>query len=139
MVQHPIRPRWPAWLAQRYRYGTSAAPLARRHGPAVAPAVVSPWTAAAWTLAAAGQPALGAAAAAYSVAALAVRLSHGGAGLRVAETGVSRHLRSERRSTDPGLLSGGRRGRPGVLDQPGSIPRYPGDARGPESVGQVKT
>ncbi len=73
-VRHPIRPRWSAWLAQRYRYGTSAAPLARRHGPAVAPAVVSPWTAAAWTLVAAGQPALGTAAAGYSVATLARRL-----------------------------------------------------------------
>ncbi|HYT40321.1 MAG TPA: mycofactocin biosynthesis glycosyltransferase MftF [Acidimicrobiia bacterium] len=75
-VRHPIRPRWKAWLAQRYRYGTSAAPLARRHGSAVAPVAVSPWTAAAWTLVAAGQPVLGAAAAGYSVAALTGRLSH---------------------------------------------------------------
>jgi mycofactocin glycosyltransferase len=71
VVRHPIRPSWRAWLEQRYRYGTSAAPLARRHGWAVAPAAVSPWTAAAWTLAAAGQPTLGAAAAGYSVARLA--------------------------------------------------------------------
>jgi mycofactocin glycosyltransferase len=69
-VRHPTRPNWPAWLRQRYRYGTSAAPLARRHHGAVAPAVVSPWTAAAWVLFAAGQPLAGAAAAAYSTAAL---------------------------------------------------------------------
>ena len=73
-VRHPVRPRWSAWLAQRYRYGTSAAALARRHGTAVAPLVVSPWTAAAWGLVAAGQPVLGAAAAGYSVAALTDRL-----------------------------------------------------------------
>jgi len=71
VVRHPIRPSWRAWLQQRYRYGTSAAPLARRHGWAVAPAVVSPWTAAAWALVAGGQPFLGAAAAGYSVARLA--------------------------------------------------------------------
>ena len=70
IVRHPIRSSWTGWLAQRFRYGTSAAPLARRHGWSVAPAVMSPWTAGAWTLAAAGQPLLGAAAAAYSIAAL---------------------------------------------------------------------
>src|SRR5581483_10375539 len=30
-VRHPMRPTLRAWLAQRYRYGTSAAALARRH------------------------------------------------------------------------------------------------------------
>ena len=74
-VRHPIRPSWRACLAQRYRYGSSAAPLARRHGPAVAPAVVSPWTAAAWGLVAAGRPVLGAAVAGGSIATLARRLS----------------------------------------------------------------
>ena len=69
-VRHPIRPDWPGWLRQRFRYGTSAASLARRHGWAVAPAVVSPWTAAAWGLVAAGQPLAGAAAAGYSTLAL---------------------------------------------------------------------
>ena len=75
-VRHPVRPDWWAWLAQRYRYGTSAAALARRHGTAVAPLVVSPWTAAAWGLVAAGRPALGALAAGYSVAALAGLAPH---------------------------------------------------------------
>jgi mycofactocin system glycosyltransferase len=69
-VRHPVRPSWSAWLAQRFRYGTSAAPLARRHGAAVAPAVMSPWTAASWALTAAGHPVLGAATACYSAAAL---------------------------------------------------------------------
>jgi mycofactocin system glycosyltransferase len=74
VVRHPIRPSWQAWLQQRYRYGTSAAALARRHGWAVAPAVVSPWTAGAWTLAGAGHPLLGGAVAGYSVAKLAAVL-----------------------------------------------------------------
>jgi len=69
-VRHPMRPTVAAWLAQRYRYGTSAAALARRHGAAVAPAVVSPRTAAAWALVAAGHPLAGASAAASSVAVL---------------------------------------------------------------------
>ena len=72
-VRHPTRPHWPAWLRQRYRYGTSAAPLARRHGSAVAPAVVSPWTATAWALAAGGHPLVGVAAAAGSAALAAGR------------------------------------------------------------------
>ena len=89
VVRHPIRPGWSAWLKQRYRYGTSAAPLARRHGSAVAPAVMSPWTAGAWTLVAAGQPLLGAVAAGYSIAALNRQLPQGEA-LRLAGLG---HLR----------------------------------------------
>jgi mycofactocin glycosyltransferase len=71
VVRHPIRSSWPAWLQQRYRYGTSAAALARRHGWAVAPAVVSPWTAGTWAMVAAGRPILGAAAAGYSAIRLA--------------------------------------------------------------------
>ncbi len=86
VVHHPIRPSWPAWMTQRYRYGTSAAPLARRHGWAVAPAVMSPWTAGTWALAAAGQPLLGAAAAAYSLAALRRQVPQGEA-IRLAGMG----------------------------------------------------
>lgn len=70
VVRHPVRPSWRALLRQRYRYGTSAAALAERHGWAVAPAVVSPWTAGAWTMVALGQPLLGAAVAGSSTVAL---------------------------------------------------------------------
>ena len=77
-VRHPMRPTLRAWLAQRYRYGTSAAALARRHGEAVAPAVVSPWTAAAWALVVAGAPRAGAAAAVASVAVRARRAGRDG-------------------------------------------------------------
>ena len=79
VVRHPIRPSGEAWLRQRYRYGTSAAPLARRHGPAVAPAVMSAWTAGTWALIAGGQPLLAAGAAGASAAVLIRRLPHGGA------------------------------------------------------------
>jgi hypothetical protein len=89
IVHHPSRSSWSAWLQQRYRYGTSAAPLARHHAWAVAPAVMSPWTAGAWALMAAGQPLLGAATAGYSVAALSRQVPQGEA-LRLAGLG---HLR----------------------------------------------
>ncbi|KQY50087.1 MULTISPECIES: mycofactocin biosynthesis glycosyltransferase MftF [unclassified Nocardioides] len=40
--EHRVSPR--SWLVRKAVYGTSAAPLAERHGPAVAPAVFTPWT-----------------------------------------------------------------------------------------------
>ncbi|SDN80853.1 mycofactocin system glycosyltransferase [Klenkia soli] len=46
--EHPVRTT--DWLRRRAFYGTGAALLARRHGPAVAPVVMSPWSAAAWAL-----------------------------------------------------------------------------------------
>ena len=132
VVRHPIRSGWSAWLAQRYRYGTSAAPLARRHGWAVAPAVMSPWTAGAWALAAAGQPLLGAAAAAFSVAAVHRQVPQGEA-FRLAGTGHVRGglalTRALRRAWAPAAvvvgIAGGRRTRavlaaavagPGLVD-----------------------
>jgi hypothetical protein len=43
---HPATLR--AWLRRRRFYGTGAAPLAARHGAAVAPVVLQPWPALAW-------------------------------------------------------------------------------------------
>lgn len=137
IVRHPARPRWSAWLVQRYRYGTSAAALARRHGTAVAPLVVSPWTVAAWGLVAAGRPALGVAAAGYSVAALAGRAPHrspagdrpdrgavrlpGKEAVRLAGTGhlrgglaIARALRRAWPSAAVALALASRRSRPGL-------------------------
>ena len=74
-VAHPTRPTLRAWLAQRFRYGSSAAPLARRHGRAVAPLAVSEWSALAWTVTALGWPALGTGVAASTGAMLAPRLA----------------------------------------------------------------
>ncbi len=45
-VAHHEPATWPALLARRYRYGTSAAPLARRHPGAVTHLVLHPWSAA---------------------------------------------------------------------------------------------
>jgi len=42
------------WLRRRAFYGTGAAPLAARHGSAVAPVVLSRWSAAVWLLVLAG-------------------------------------------------------------------------------------
>lgn len=53
-VAHEHRTRPGEWLRRRAFYGTGAALLAQRHGPAVAPLVVSPWSAAVWGLALAG-------------------------------------------------------------------------------------
>lgn len=47
-VAHEHRTAAGAWARRRAFYGTGAAPLAARHGAAVAPVVLSPWSAAAW-------------------------------------------------------------------------------------------
>lgn len=44
-VPHQEPASWPALLSRRFRYGTSAAPLSKRHGAAVAPIVLHPWPA----------------------------------------------------------------------------------------------
>ncbi|HUO47975.1 MAG TPA: mycofactocin biosynthesis glycosyltransferase MftF [Acidimicrobiales bacterium] len=59
VVHHPIRPALGAWARQRFRYGTSAATLAARHGGMVAPLRISGWSALAWAAVLAGRPVLG--------------------------------------------------------------------------------
>jgi mycofactocin system glycosyltransferase len=49
-VTHAPRATWRAWLAQRAAYGSSAAPLARRHPGALAPLRASGWSLAVWAL-----------------------------------------------------------------------------------------
>lgn len=71
---HPARPDLGAWLRQRFAYGRSAAPLAARHGAAVAPLTVSGWSAAAWALVGAGAPVVGGALMAGTTAALVPKL-----------------------------------------------------------------
>jgi len=73
-VRHPTRSATTGWLCQRYQYGTSAAPLAARHGDAVTPLRVSVWSAAAWVLVGLGRPVAGTAVAAGTTALLAPRL-----------------------------------------------------------------
>ena len=60
------RTTWPGLLGRRFRYGTSAAPLARRHPGQLAPLVLHPWPAAVVAAALARRPVLTAAAAAGS-------------------------------------------------------------------------
>ncbi|MFF3920466.1 mycofactocin biosynthesis glycosyltransferase MftF [Streptomyces sp. NPDC001852] len=73
-VWHSPRSRWSAWARQRFDYGTSAAPLALRHGTAAAPVRVSPWTLACWGAVAAGRPAAASATALITASLLPRRL-----------------------------------------------------------------
>lgn len=78
-VVHAPRATWRAWARQRFDYGTSAAPLAKRHGhKTMAPVRVSGWTALAWGLAALGRPRLGLAVALGSAAVLPRKLEPAG-------------------------------------------------------------
>jgi mycofactocin system glycosyltransferase len=70
VVAHRARERWAGWWQQRVGYGSSAAPLARRHPGALAPVRTSGWSIAVWLLAAARRPWLALAVAAGTVAAL---------------------------------------------------------------------
>jgi len=67
-----------ALLARRFRYGTSAAPLTRRHPGAVAPLVLQPWPTVTMTALLARRPAVAAAAFGLSTALLARRLTASG-------------------------------------------------------------
>jgi mycofactocin glycosyltransferase len=67
-----------ALLRRRFRYGTSAAPLTRRHPGAVAPLILQPWPTATMTALLARQPLTAAALFGLSVAALDRRLQAAG-------------------------------------------------------------
>jgi mycofactocin glycosyltransferase len=56
-VPHESPTTWPGLLSRRFRYGTSAAPLARRHPANLAPLVLQPWPAATVCAALARRPA----------------------------------------------------------------------------------
>ncbi|TNC29243.1 mycofactocin system glycosyltransferase [Amycolatopsis alkalitolerans] len=86
-VLHAPRKTWRAWVKQRFDYGTSAAPLAKRHGhKAMAPLRVSGWTALAWGLVALRKPGLGAAVALGTAALLPRKLEPLGVPAREALT-----------------------------------------------------
>ena len=72
---HPSRAQFGSWLAQRFHYGTSAAPLAVRHPDELAPLTMSVWTASAWCLAALGYPKAGTAVALTAISQLPQRLT----------------------------------------------------------------
>jgi mycofactocin system glycosyltransferase len=74
VVVHEARPNWISWVRQRIDYGSSTAPLARRHPGALAPLRLSGWSLAAWLLGAVGRPVTGAVVALGSAAALVRKL-----------------------------------------------------------------
>lgn len=78
VVHHESRATVRALLKQRFGYGSSAAPLALRHGERLAPARMSRWSALAWLFAATGHPVLGAAIALGTAARLPGRLDAAG-------------------------------------------------------------
>ncbi len=73
-AHHPPRPTWGTWVRQRIGYGSSAAPLAKRHEGRLAPVEMSGWSAGAWGLAVAGHPLAGVVVGAGSAAALVPKL-----------------------------------------------------------------
>jgi len=76
------------FLGRRAFYGTTAAPLSRRHGVALAPVHVSAWSVAVWGLLLARRPALALAALSASIVLLARRLR----GLVRDPVGVAAHI-----------------------------------------------
>jgi hypothetical protein len=74
VARHRTRRTLRGWVVQRFRYGTSAAPLERRHPGALAPVRMSGWSGAAWAVAAVGAPAAGAGIAAATAVALVRKL-----------------------------------------------------------------
>ncbi len=77
-----------AFLARRAFYGTTAGPLARRHGGALTPAHLSGWSLAVWTLLLRRRPVLALVALSASIAILAYRLR----GLVRDPVGVAAHI-----------------------------------------------
>ena len=74
VVRHRPRADLRTWLRQRYEYGTSAAPLSRRHPGLLSCARMSAWSAATWALLAAGRPRLACALGVVSAALLPRKL-----------------------------------------------------------------
>ncbi len=74
-AHHPPRPTWRAWVRQRVDYGSSAAPLSKRHPGRLAPVRMSGWSAGSWALAAVGHPLAGVVLGAGSAAALVPKLA----------------------------------------------------------------
>ena len=74
VVHHRPRGSWRGLVAQRVSYGSSAAPLARRHRGALAPVRVSGWSGGVWALVATGHPVVALAVAGATAAALVRKL-----------------------------------------------------------------
>lgn len=75
VARHPPRPTLAAFARQRRGYGSSAGPLAQRHGDRVAPVRLSGWSLICWVLALAGRPVTAAAVAGGTAVALGRKLA----------------------------------------------------------------
>ena len=78
VVHHAEPETWPAFLGRRFRYGTSAGPLSRRHPTRLAPMVLSPWPSAVTGLLLARRPTIGGLVAVGATIHLARRLHDSG-------------------------------------------------------------
>lgn len=94
VVQHTTRSTWRDWAAQRFAYGTSAAPLDRRYPGAVAPLGISPWSIGVWATLAAGHLAVAVALAGGTSVALVRKLSFVDDPTAVARIAIEGHLRA---------------------------------------------
>jgi mycofactocin system glycosyltransferase len=74
-AEHAVRPSLPAMLRQRYRYGTAAGVLERRHPGALAPVRLSRWGLGTWAMVALGHPVLATTVAATGCVPLARKLA----------------------------------------------------------------
>lgn len=74
IVSHDPRPNWRTWFRQRVGYGSSAAPLSRRHHGALAPLRMSGWSIGAWVSGLFAHPVIGATIGVGSAAALIRKL-----------------------------------------------------------------
>lgn len=77
-VRHREPSSWASLMARRFRYGTSAGPLARRHPDRLAPLELRPWPTAAVVALLGGTPALGLAMIVASATAIARRVHRHG-------------------------------------------------------------
>ncbi len=112
VARHHEPPTWGAWLTRRFRYGTSAAPLAQRHGARLAPLVVNRWLLPAWLLLATGHPVPAAAAALVPAHRLHRTLRRAGVGpIEAATTALLRVAQGLRHTAagvgGPGLVTTG--------------------------------
>jgi mycofactocin system glycosyltransferase len=107
VVTHTEPATWPAWLARRHRYGTSAAPLSRRHRGRLTPLVLPPWHTLAVALLAAGHPLAATAAAAVPAVRVHRQLRAAGLPTAAATGAAARATARAIRQTAAGLGGAG--------------------------------
>ena len=107
VVTHTEPATWRAWLVRRHRYGTSAAPLSRRHPGRLTPLVLPPWHSTAVALLATGHPLPAAAAAVVPAVKLHRQLGSAGLTRGQAATAAAAVTAGALRATAAGLGGAG--------------------------------